>query len=152
MKKVLTYGTFDLFHWGHLEMLRRARELGDHLTVAVSTDEFTEEQKGKTCACPYVERAAIVSAIRYVDGVIPETCWEQKPVDVREHNIDVFVIGDDWNGKFDDILGDDCEVIYLSRTPDISTTGIKTSLSKVPPPPIFPHNTVKTASQSGIPA
>ncbi len=140
MKKVLTYGTFDLFHWGHLEMLRRARELGDHLTVAVSTDAFAQKDKGKTCACPYVERAAIVAAIRYVDCVIPETCWKQKPVDVREHQIDVFVIGDDWAGEFDSLLGECCEVVYLSRTADISTTGIKTSLSKLPPPqPIFPH-------------
>ncbi len=134
MKKVITYGTFDLFHWGHLEMLRRAKALGDHLTVAVSTDAFTNEQKHKTCACPYGERAAIVEAIKYVDCVIPESCWEQKPKDVRDHNIDVFVIGDDWVGVFDDLLSGLCEVVYLTRTPDISTTGIKHSLSRVPMP------------------
>ncbi|NQU39061.1 MAG: adenylyltransferase/cytidyltransferase family protein [Lentisphaerae bacterium] len=139
MKKVITYGTFDLFHWGHLEMLRRARELGDHLTVAVSTDDFTEQDKHKQCACSYAERAAIVGAIRYVDCVIPEAKWEQKPNDVREHNIDIFVIGDDWEGTFDELLGGLCQVVYLPRTPDISTSGIKHSLSRTPAP--APHST-----------
>ncbi len=132
MKKIITYGTFDLFHWGHLELLRRAKALGQHLTVAVSTDEFAEHDKSKACARPYLERAAIVAAIRYVDCVIPEVCWEQKGDDVRERDIDVFVIGDDWEGCFDDLLGSLCDVVYLSRTPDISTSGIKHTLSRVP--------------------
>ncbi|MBT3293884.1 MAG: adenylyltransferase/cytidyltransferase family protein [Verrucomicrobia bacterium] len=127
MSNVITYGTFDLFHYGHLEMLRRAKALGSHLTVAVSTDAFTEKDKGKSCECPYAERTAIVAAIRYVDTVIPETCWEQKVSDIKTHNIDVFVIGDDWTGKFDE-LKRVCEVVYLPRTTDISTSGIKQSL------------------------
>ncbi len=127
MRNIITYGTFDLFHFGHLEMLRRASELGTHLTVAVSTDEFTEEEKHKRCECPYVERAAIVTAIRYVDAVIPETCWLQKANDIRELDIDVFVIGDDWKGKFDH-LSSLCEVAYLPRTEAISTSRIKQSL------------------------
>jgi glycerol-3-phosphate cytidylyltransferase len=132
MKKVITYGTFDLFHWGHLEMLRRAKALGDHLTVAVSTDAFTTQEKHKTCAGPYAARAAIVEAIRYVDCVIPEETWQQKADDVRQHHIDIFVIGDDWQGQFDALLGDLCKVVYLARTPDISTSGIKHALSQTP--------------------
>jgi len=100
MKKVITYGTFDLLHHGHIRLLERARALGDHLTVAVSTDEFNLG-KGKVCTYTYTERKHILEAIRYVDEVIPETTWEQKIIDVKERNIDVFVIGDDWTGKFD---------------------------------------------------
>lgn len=127
MKKVLTYGTFDLLHHGHIRLLERAKALGDHLTVAISTDEFNLG-KGKVCAYPYEERAHIVEAIRYVDCVIPEINWEQKIKDVQEHNIDVFVMGDDWTGKFD-FLKDYCEVVYLPRTEGISTTQTKEALS-----------------------
>ncbi|WP_150538232.1 glycerol-3-phosphate cytidylyltransferase [Actinobacillus vicugnae] len=128
MKKVLTYGTFDLLHHGHIRLLERARALGDHLTVAISTDQFNLG-KGKVCAYTYEEREHILKAIRYVDEVIPETQWEQKIEDVKKHEIDVFVMGDDWAGKFD-FLADYCEVVYLPRTPDISTTQIKKMLAK----------------------
>lgn len=128
MKKVLTYGTFDLLHHGHIRLLERARSLGDHLTVAISTDQFNLG-KGKVCAYTYEERAHILKAIRYVDEVIPETKWEQKIDDVKNHEIDVFVMGDDWEGKFD-FLADYCEVVYLPRTPDISTTQVKKMLAK----------------------
>ncbi|MFC5050689.1 adenylyltransferase/cytidyltransferase family protein [Rubritalea spongiae] len=127
MKKVITYGTFDLFHIGHLELLRRAKELGDYLLVFVSTDEFSSRDKNKDCAIPYEERAAIVEAIQYVDEVRPERCWEQKQTDVIEYGADVFVMGDDWEGKFD-FLKELCEVRYLSRTEGISTSGIRKKL------------------------
>ncbi|TNG91339.1 glycerol-3-phosphate cytidylyltransferase [Pasteurellaceae bacterium USgator11] len=127
MMRVLTYGTFDLIHHGHINLLRRAKELGDHLTVAVSTDEFNLG-KGKVCTYPYEERAQILEAIRYVDNVIPETCWEQKIKDVIDNKIDIFVMGDDWEGKFD-FLKEYCEVVYLPRTEGISTTQIKETLS-----------------------
>jgi len=127
MKKIITYGTFDLLHHGHIKLLRRARELGDHLTVALSTDEFNSG-KGKKCFHSYEHRAAILEAIRYVDAVIPENNWEQKVKDVQHYGIQTFVIGDDWEGKFD-FLKEHCEVIYLSRTPDISTTSIKNKLA-----------------------
>ncbi len=127
MKKVLTYGTFDLLHHGHIRLLERAKALGDHLTVAISTDAFNLG-KGKVCTYSYEERVHIIEAIRYVDCVIPETNWEQKIKDVQEHDIDVFVIGDDWEGKFD-FLKDYCEVVYLPRTEGISTTQTKEALS-----------------------
>ena len=123
MKKVITYGTFDLFHYGHLKILERAKTLGDHLTVAVSTDEFNAI-KGKKCTYPYNHRAEIVEAIKYVDKVIPEGNWEQKIKDIEENNIDIFVIGKDWEGKFD-FLEKYCEVVYLDRTKDVSTTDVK---------------------------
>jgi len=126
MKKVLTYGTFDLFHIGHLNLLRRAKELGDYLIVAVSSDTFNAV-KGKKCAIPDNERMAIVEAIKYVDEVIPENSWDQKIEDVKKHNIDIFVMGDDWKGKFD-FLKEYCEVVYLPRTEGISTTAIKQEL------------------------
>ncbi len=126
MRKVLTYGTFDLFHIGHLNLLRRAKELGDYLVVAVSSDTFNAI-KGKKCAIPDYERMAIVEAIKYVDEVIPENSWDQKISDVKEHDIDIFVMGNDWTGKFD-FLNDYCEVIYLPRTDGISTTQIKKEL------------------------
>ena len=129
MKKVITYGTYDLLHYGHINLLRRARELGDYLVVALSTDEFNWNMKQKKCFYPYEIRKAMLEAIRYVDEVIPETCWEQKKTDVVDHDIDVFVMGDDWQGKFD-FLKTQCEVVYLPRTPDISTTLIKQSLKK----------------------
>ena len=123
MKKVITYGTFDLFHYGHLKILERAKEYGDYLVVAVSTDEFNKI-KGKKCVYPYHQRAEIVKAVKYVDEVIPENTWEQKADDVLNHDIDVFIMGSDWKGKFD-FLKDFCDVIYLERTPNISSTEIK---------------------------
>lgn len=123
MKKVITYGTFDLFHIGHLRILERAKSLGEYLIVAVSTDEFNAI-KGKNCMYPYEHRAQIVEAIKYVDKVIPEIEWEQKAKDIRDHQINVIVMGDDWVGKFDE-LKTQCEVVYLQRTPNISTTQIK---------------------------
>lgn len=126
MKKIITYGTFDMLHHGHVNLLSRARALGDHLTVGLSSDDFNAG-KGKKCFHPYEDRAFILNAIRFVDCVIPENTWEQKIEDVKRLNIDVFVIGDDWKGKFD-FLKDYCEVVYLARTPGISTTQIKTAL------------------------
>ncbi|MBN2601446.1 MAG: glycerol-3-phosphate cytidylyltransferase [Candidatus Marinimicrobia bacterium] len=128
MKKVITYGTFDLFHFGHLRLLQRAKALGDYLVVAVSSDEFNAI-KGKKCTYPYEHRARIVEAIKYVDEVIPEHKWEQKIDDVQKHNIDIFVMGDDWEGKFD-FLKDYCKVVYLKRTKDISTTQLKGQIRK----------------------
>ena len=127
MIKVITYGTFDLFHFGHLEILRRAKALGDYLVVAVSADEFNWREKRKRCVYPYAHRAAIVAATRYVDEVIPETCWEQKERDVQERGIQVFVMGDDWAGKFDH-LERFCKVVYLPRTEGISTTDVKATV------------------------
>lgn len=124
MKNIITYGTFDVFHVGHLRLLGRAKTLGDNLIVALSTDEFNLTHKGKVTAIPFSDRAEIVSAIKYVDKVIPENSWEQKIEDVKKYNIDVFVIGDDWKGKFD-FLNDFCEVVYLSRTDNVSSTDIK---------------------------
>ncbi|MFB5759861.1 glycerol-3-phosphate cytidylyltransferase [Paenibacillus medicaginis] len=126
MKKVITYGTFDLLHYGHILLLQRAKELGDHLTVGLSTDHFNEI-KGKTSYFTYEERKMMLEAIKYVDLVIPEYEWEQKSADIQEHQINTFVMGDDWAGKFDD-LKQYCEVIYLARTPDVSTTSIKSNL------------------------
>lgn len=130
MKKVITYGTFDLLHYGHINILRRARELGDYLVVAISTDEFNWNEKGKKCYFTYEQRKAMVESIRYVDRVIPETNWDQKITDVRDYDIDVFVMGDDWKGKFDFIKEEGVEVVYLPRTPEISTTQIKKDLNK----------------------
>ena len=129
MKKVITYGTFDLLHYGHVNLLQRAKELGDYLIVAISTDEFNWNMKNKKCYFSYEERKRLVEAIRYVDLVIPEESWEQKVSDVKEFEVDTFVIGDDWEGKFD-FLKDYCEVVYLPRTPEISTTQIKKDLKK----------------------
>lgn len=127
MKKVITYGTFDLLHYGHINLLRRAKELGDYLIVALSTDEFNWNEKKKKCYFSYEQRKKLLEAIRYVDLVIPEENWAQKVTDVQEFRVDTFVIGDDWEGKFD-ILKDYCEVVYLPRTPEISTTQIKKEL------------------------
>lgn len=128
MKRVITYGTFDLLHYGHINLLRRAKEKGDYLVVALSTDEFNWESKQKKSYFTYEERKAMLEAIRYVDLVIPENNWEQKKTDVADYNIDVFVMGNDWEGKFD-FLKDLCEVVYLPRTPEISTTKIKSELN-----------------------
>lgn len=127
MKKVITYGTYDLLHWGHINLLRRARELGDYLIVVLSTDEFNWNEKQKKCFFTYEKRKMMLEAIRYVDEVIPENNWEQKRSDVKDNGVSVFVMGDDWKGKFD-FLSDLCEVVYLPRTPDISTTQIKKEL------------------------
>jgi glycerol-3-phosphate cytidylyltransferase len=126
MRKVITYGTFDLLHYGHINILKRAKEQGDYLIVALSTNEFNEI-KGKNCYFSYEERKKLVESIRYVDLVIPEDNWEQKIEDVKEYKVDVFVMGDDWKGKFD-FLKDYCDVVYLERTPEISTTKIKKEL------------------------
>lgn len=129
MKKVITYGTFDLLHYGHINLLRRAKEMGDYLIVALSTDEFNWNQKKKKCYFSYEERKQLLEAIRYVDLVIPEESWEQKKEDIKEFKVDTFVMGNDWEGKFD-FLKERCEVVYLPRTPDISTTQIKDDLGK----------------------
>lgn len=128
MQRVITYGTYDLLHYGHIELLRRARALGDYLVVALSTDEFNEG-KGKRCYYSWEQRRRMLEAVRFVDLVIPERTWEQKTQDVARYNIDTFVIGDDWEGKFD-FLEERCEVVYLPRTPDISSTRIKADLHK----------------------
>ena len=127
MKRVITYGTFDLLHYGHINLLRRAKALGDYLIVALSTDEFNWREKQKKSYFSYDERKAMLEAIRYVDLEIPEENWGQKKTDVEKYHVDVFVIGDDWTGQFD-FLRDQCEVVYLPRTPEISTTKIKTEL------------------------
>lgn len=128
MKRVITYGTFDLLHYGHINLLKRAKALGDYLVVAISTDEFNWNEKQKKCYFTYEQRKALVEAVRYVDLVIPEENWEQKKTDVHEYHIDTFVIGDDWEGKFDFLKEEGCEVVYLPRTPEISTTQIKKDL------------------------
>ena len=128
MKRVLTYGTFDLFHVGHIRLLERARLLGDYLVVGLSTDEFNLG-KGKNSVFSYAERFAILSAVKHVDKIIAEDNWDQKVNDVLENEIDVFVIGDDWQGKFD-FLKSHCEVTYLPRTAGISSTYIKYLISE----------------------
>ncbi|MPQ38229.1 glycerol-3-phosphate cytidylyltransferase [Lactobacillus plantarum] len=126
MKKVITYGTFDLLHKGHVRLLKRAKALGDYLIVCVSTDEFNA-LKGKSAYTSFEDRKYILEAISYVDKVIPEESWDQKINDVVNNDVDIFVIGDDWKGKFD-FLKDYCEVIYLPRTEGISSTKIKHDL------------------------
>ncbi|EJV77390.1 glycerol-3-phosphate cytidylyltransferase [Bacillus cereus] len=129
MKKVITYGTFDLLHWGHINLLKRAKNLGDYLIVAVSSDEFNK-LKNKKSYHSYENRKMILEAVRYVDEVIPEYDWGQKVIDIREHNVDVFVMGDDWKGKFDFLEGY-CEIVYLPRTIGISTSKIKQELTLI---------------------
>ncbi|MBR5246144.1 MAG: glycerol-3-phosphate cytidylyltransferase [Clostridia bacterium] len=129
MRKVITYGTFDLLHYGHIQLLRRAKERGDYLIVALSTDEFNWNSKQKKCYFSYEQRKLLLESIRYVDLVIPEENWEQKISDVKEFKVDTFVMGNDWEGKFD-FLKDYCEVVYLERTPEISTTQIKKDLGQ----------------------
>ena len=128
MKRILTYGTFDLLHYGHIRLLQRAKALGDYLIVAVSTDEFNE-LKGKKAYHDYETRKKMLEAIRYVDLVIPEENWEQKISDVKDYNVDVVVMGSDWAGsdRFN-YLNEYCEVVYLDRTEGISTTKIKEDL------------------------
>ncbi len=125
-KRVITYGTFDMFHVGHLELLKRLKNHGDELIVAVSTDKFNAI-KGKKTIIPYDQRASIVEAIKYVDMVIPENSWEQKIEDIKKYDIDIFIMGDDWKGKFN-FLQDYCEVVYLPRTEGISSTDLKNTL------------------------
>ncbi|MDU1539504.1 MAG: glycerol-3-phosphate cytidylyltransferase [Paeniclostridium sordellii] len=128
MKRVITYGTFDLLHYGHINLLKRAKQEGDYLIVALSTDEFNK-LKGKKSFFDYNKRKDLLEAIRYVDLVIPEETWEQKAEDIHKYKVDIFVIGDDWKGKFD-YLQNECKVVYLERTPEVSTTMIKNSLSE----------------------
>src|SRR6478672_9089068 len=120
MRTIITYGTFDLLHIGHINLLKRARNLGDKLIVAVSTDEFNLIEKNKRCINSYADRKEILESLRFVDHVIPEENWEQKSTDVETHDVDIFVMGDDWDGHFD-FLKDKCEVVYLPRTANIST-------------------------------
>lgn len=126
MKRVITYGTYDLLHYGHIELLRRAREMGDYLIVALSSDEFNRI-KNKKSYYNYEQRKMMLESIRYVDLVIPEEGWGQKEKDVERYDIDTFVMGHDWEGEFD-FLKDTCEVIYLRRTEGISTTKVKKEL------------------------
>ena len=128
MPRVITYGTFDLLHYGHINLLQRAKSLGDYLIIALSTDEFNDIEKNKKCYFPYEQRKFLLEAIRYVDLVIPETCWEQKKTDIKKYNVDIFTIGVDWTGKFDFLKNEGCKVVYLPRTPEISTTQIKQDL------------------------
>lgn len=129
MKKIITYWTFDILHKWHINILRRARELWDHLTVAISTDEFNLLKKKKSFYS-YDERKFMLESIKYVDEVIPENNWEQKITDVQNRDVDIFVIWDDWKGHFD-FLKDYCEVVYLPRTEDISTTELKRALKSI---------------------
>ena len=128
MKRIITYGTFDTFHWAHMKLLQRARTMGDWLAVGLSSDEFNKT-KGKTSHFSYEERKQILDGVKYVDFIFPENNWEQKREDIIKYNIDIFVIGDDWRGKFD-YLSDLCQVVYLPRTPQISSTIIKKHLTK----------------------
>lgn len=129
MKRVITYGTFDLLHYGHINLLRRAKEQGDYLIVALSTDEFNWREKKKKCYFSYEKRKMLLEAIRYVDLVIPEENWEQKRTDMKEYHIDTFVMGNDWDGKFDFLQEQGVDVVYLDRTPEVSTTQIKEDLN-----------------------
>lgn len=126
MKRVITYGTFDILHYGHINLLRRAKALGDYLIVGLSTDQFNSI-KNKQSFFDYEQRKQILESIRYVDLIIPENDWNQKRNDIINLNVDIFTIGDDWAGKFD-FLKDICEVVYLERTPEISTTQLKNRL------------------------
>jgi glycerol-3-phosphate cytidylyltransferase len=129
MKRIITYGTFDLLHYGHINLLKHAKEQGNYLIVALSEDDFNEKSKNKKCYFNYEERKQHVEAIRYVDLVIPESSWEQKKQDIKMYHIDTFVMGDDWEGKFD-FLKKYCDVVYFPRTPEISTAQIKSDLRR----------------------
>lgn len=129
MKRVLTYGTYDLLHFGHINLLKRAKALGDYLIVGLSTDDFNK-LKGKEAYFSHEERKYMLESIKYVDEIIEEKDWEQKEKDIYEYNIDIFTIGDDWEGKFD-YLKQHCEVVYLPRTEGISTTEIKENLKSL---------------------
>lgn len=127
MRKVITYGTFDLLHYGHINLLKKAKSLGDYLIVGLSTDNFNQNEKGKITYFSYQQRKVLLESLRYVDLVIPEFSWEQKSNDILEFKVDIFAIGNDWSGKFNE-LKKYCEVVYLDRTPEISTTQIKYDL------------------------
>lgn len=127
MKRIITYGTFDLLHYGHINLLKRAKQLGDYLIVGLSTDEFNRIEKNKLTYFDYEIRKQLLEAVKYVDMVIPERSWKQKETDIEKYNVTSFVIGDDWTGRFD-FLKSKCEVIYLPRTKEISTTKIKQDL------------------------
>lgn len=127
MKRVITYGTFDLLHYGHINLLRRTKKYGDYLIVALSIDEFNNK-KGKKSYFDYQKRKALLEAIRYVDLVIPENNWEQKINDMHKYYINTFAMGGDWKGKFDFLKSEGVDVVYLSRTPEISTSKIKKDL------------------------
>ena len=129
MIRVITYGTFDLLHYGHINLLRNAKSLGDYLIVALSTDKFNHDEKNKTTYFSYDKRKLLLESIRYVDLVIPEISWDQKWTDIQQYNINIFTIGDDWKGKFDILRSLGCKVVYLPRTPEISTTQIKTDIA-----------------------
>lgn len=126
MRRVITYGTYDLLHYGHIELLRRAREMGDYLIVALSSDEFNK-LKNKKSYYNFEQRKMMLESVRYVDLVIPEDNWEQKKTDIGKYEVDTFVMGHDWEGEFD-FLKDQCEVVYINRTEGISTTQIKKEL------------------------
>ena len=128
MKRVITYGTFDLLHYGHINLLERAKALGDYLIVAISTDEFNSKEKNKKTYFTFEQRKKLLEALRCVDLVISEENWEQKKSDVHLYQVDTFVMGDDWKGKFDFLKDEGVEVVYLPRTPEISTTQIKKDL------------------------
>ncbi|MCT8400613.1 glycerol-3-phosphate cytidylyltransferase [Weissella cibaria] len=129
MKRVITYGTFDMLHYGHINLLRRAKEQGDYLIVALSTDEFNWQEKHKKTYFEFEKRKQLLEAIRYVDLVIPEESWEQKVADMSLYQVDTFVMGDDWQGEFDYLAEKTgVDVIYLPRTPEVSTTQIKQDL------------------------
>ncbi|MGX7041320.1 glycerol-3-phosphate cytidylyltransferase [Leuconostoc lactis] len=130
MKRIITYGTFDMLHYGHINLLKRAKEMGDYLIVVLSTDEFNWNEKQKKTYFTYEKRKQLLEAIRYVDLVIPENSWDQKLNDVVLYQADIFVMGDDWRGQFDFIQEKtDTKVVYLERTPEISTTQIKQDLN-----------------------
>lgn len=130
MKRVITYGTFDLLHYGHIDLLKRAKSIGDYLIVAVSSDEFNWTEKRKRSYFSYEQRKKMVESVRYVDLVIQEKSWDQKLIDARLYHVDVLVMGSDWKGEFDHMKAAGVEVIYLPRTPEISTTQIKIDLQK----------------------
>lgn len=147
MKRVITYGTFDLLHYGHINLLRRAKALGDYLIVVLSSDEFNLNEKNKKTYFTYQQRKQLLEAIRYVDLVIPENNWKQKRSDMHEYHIDVFVMGDDWRGKFDFLKEEGVEVVYLSRTPEVSSTKIKSDLydaAEVSPQSQTSHDDINT--------
>lgn len=131
LKRVITYGTFDLFHIGHLNILKRAKALGDYLIVALSTDEFNKVYKDKQTVISFEDRKQILESLRCVDLVIPENSWEQKLADVKNYSIDIFTIGEDWSGHFD-FLKEHCDVIYLPRTKDISSKELKNHIQNQP--------------------
>ena len=132
MKRIIAYGTFDLLHYGHINLLQRAKALGDYLIVALSTDKFNWNEKQKKCVVSYEERKRLMEAVRFADLVIPEESWDQKRTDIHEYHVDTSVMGDDWKGKFDFLTEEGSEVVYLPRTPEISTTQINETSIRTP--------------------